>query len=259
MDTVRVRRKRTRGAKKQGAVDVATEFTSDSVFQRAGLGHGPEQPNLPGTHPTGASTGVSGSKREKVDREVERCCQCTRHSTCCRTCACKERGTVCTNCMCFSQCCNKVTGKPSPATAGSRDTLHRFFETPEKTTKQVKISDSYQQKREIGETIMIAPSVDRIEQDGPGVPEDLEFGATAFIASKQSDFAILAELKDIYREEKESAPEEGGKGDAITIALPFDNGDEAKAVARGDNEVGAKAATSEKQSGFAIFAKRRRG
>ena len=131
---------------------------------------------LPGTHPTGASTGVSGSKREKVDMEVERCCQCTRHSTYRRTCACKEIGTACTNCMCLSQCCNKVTGKPSPATAESRATLHRFFETPEKITKQVKSSDSYQQERETREAIMIAPSVERIEQYEPGVPEDLEVG-----------------------------------------------------------------------------------
>ena len=32
--------------------------------------------------------------------------------------------------------------------------------------------------------------------------------------------------------EKESAPEEGGKGDVIMIALPLYNGDEAKAVVR---------------------------
>ena len=73
MDTVRGRRKRSRGVKKLGAADVATVLTSDSGFQRAGLGHGQEQPKLPGTQPTGASTGFSGSKREKVDREVERC------------------------------------------------------------------------------------------------------------------------------------------------------------------------------------------
>ena len=35
--------------------------------------------------------------------------------------------------MCFSQCCNKVDRNPSPATAGSRATLHRFFSTPENT------------------------------------------------------------------------------------------------------------------------------
>ena len=56
--------------------------------------------------------------------------------------------------------------------------------------------------------------------------------------------------------EKESAPEEGGKGDVITIALPLDNGGEAKVVARGDSEVGDKAATSEKGTDFAIFAKK---
>ena len=67
--------------KKQGAVDVATARTSDTGFQRAGLGHGQEQPKLSGTQPTGVSTGFSISKREKVDREVERCCQLTRHLT----------------------------------------------------------------------------------------------------------------------------------------------------------------------------------
>ena len=131
-----------------------------------------------------------------------------------------ERGTSCTNCMCFSQCCNKLTGKPSPATTGSRATLHRFFETPEKTTKEVNRSDSYQQERETGEAIMIAPSVDRIEQDGPGVPEDSDVGATAPIASKQSEFVINAELKDIERVEKESAPEEGGKGTQLRSCSP---------------------------------------
>ena len=84
----------------------------------------------------------------------------------------------------------------------------------------------------------------------------MEVGATAYIPSKHSDFAIFTGLKDIRREEKESAPEEGGKGDAIAIALPLDNGDEAKEVAREDNKVGAKAATSEKQSDFAIFAQK---
>ena len=104
-----------------------------------------------------------------------------------------------------------MTGKPSPATAGSRATLHRFFETPEKTTKEVNRSNSYLQERETGEVITIAPSVDRIEQDGPGVPEDSEVGATAPIASKPSDFVIFAESKDIERVEKESAPEGGGE------------------------------------------------
>ena len=79
MDTVRGRRKRSRVVKKLGAAGVATARDGVSGFQRAGLGHGQEQPKLPGTQPTGASTGVLISKREMVDREVERCCQCTRH------------------------------------------------------------------------------------------------------------------------------------------------------------------------------------
>ena len=101
------------------------------------------------------------------------------------------------NCMCFSQCCNKVTGKPSPATAGSRATLHRFFETPEKAIKEAKRPTSYNEERETGEAITIAPSEDRKEQDGPGVSENLEVGATAPIASKPSDFAIFAKSSDI--------------------------------------------------------------
>ena len=85
MDTVRGRRRRTRGVKKQVAGEVATDLTRDSAVQGSGLGYGAEQPKPPGTPSTGVSTGVSRSKREKVDREVERCCQCTRHSTCRRT------------------------------------------------------------------------------------------------------------------------------------------------------------------------------
>ena len=123
--------------------------------------------------------------------------------------------------MCFAQCCNKVTGKPSPATAGSRATLHRFLETPEKAIKEAKRPTTYNEDRETGEAIMIAPSVDRIEQYGPGVPEDSEVGATAFIASKQSDFVILPELKDIQIEEKESAPEEGGERRRDYDCAPF--------------------------------------
>ena len=73
MDMVRGRRKRSRGVKKRGAADVATARDGVSGFQRAGLGHGQGQPKLPGTKPTGSSTGVLTSKREKVDREVERC------------------------------------------------------------------------------------------------------------------------------------------------------------------------------------------
>ena len=138
MDTVRGRRKRSTGVKKRGAADVATARDGVLGFQGAGLGHGQGQPKLPGTQPTGGSTGVLISKREKVDREVERCCQCTRHSTCRRTCACKERGAACLNCMCFAQCCNKVIGKPSLATAGSRATRHRFFEKPEKAIKEAR-------------------------------------------------------------------------------------------------------------------------
>ena len=76
INTVRGRNKRSRGAKKLGAADVDTVRDGVSGFQGAGLGHGQGQPKLPGTQPTGGSTGVSSSKREKVDREVERCCQC---------------------------------------------------------------------------------------------------------------------------------------------------------------------------------------
>ena len=47
------------------------------------------------------------------------------------------------DCMCFAQCFNKVTGKPSPTTAGSRATLHRFFKMPEKAIKEAKRPTSY--------------------------------------------------------------------------------------------------------------------
>ena len=98
--------------------------------------------------------------------------------------------------------------------------------------------------------------MDRTEQDEPGVPEYSEVVATAPIASKPSDFAIFAKSNDIERVEKESAPEEEEKGDAITIALPLDNADEDKAMVRGENEVGAMAATSENGADSAIFAKK---
>ena len=47
MDTVRGRRRRTRGAKKRVAREVATALTRDLAVQGAGLGHGAEQPNPP--------------------------------------------------------------------------------------------------------------------------------------------------------------------------------------------------------------------
>ena len=62
IDTVRCRRKRSRGVKKRGAADVAMARDGVSGFQGAGFGHGQGQPKLPGTQPTGASTGVLISK-----------------------------------------------------------------------------------------------------------------------------------------------------------------------------------------------------
>ena len=127
---------------------------------------------------------------------------------------------------------------------------------PEKKPKEVKISISYNEERETVELITIAPYVDRKEQYGPGVPEDSEVGAKAPIASKRSDFAIFAKSNDIEREEKESAPEEKEKGDAITIALPMDNRDNNKVMTRGEIEVGAMAASLENGAEIAIFAKK---
>ena len=102
--TVTGRKKRTRGAKKRAAGKVGAGPLGTASDQGAGLGHGSpekEQPKAPGTISTGIILGESKSKREKVDREVERCCQCTRHSTCSRTYECRERGSACTNCMCL--------------------------------------------------------------------------------------------------------------------------------------------------------------
>ena len=65
MDTVRGRKKRTRGAKKRGAGDVATALTSDSAFQRAGLSHGQEKPKPPGTPSTGFIQGFQEVRGKK--------------------------------------------------------------------------------------------------------------------------------------------------------------------------------------------------
>ena len=56
--------------------------------------------------------------------------------------------------------------------------------------------------------------------------------------------------------EKESAPEEEEKGDAIKNVLPLDNGDEDKAITRGEIEVGAMAATLENGADFAILVRK---
>ena len=94
--------------------------------------------------------------------------------------------------MCFSQCCNKVKGKPSPATAGSRATLHRFFETPEKPSKPASGSSSLNEDRGTGGAITIAPFEDKKELVRPEVPDDSEIGAKALIATKSGDLAIFA-------------------------------------------------------------------
>ena len=122
--------------------------------------------------------------------------------------------------MCFSQCCNKVKGKPSPATAGSRATLHRFFETPEKPSKEARGTSSLNEDRGTGEAITIAPFEDREEQVRPGVPDDSEIGAKAPIASKSSDLAIFALSMDKERTQKNCTTREikdKVKGDGIMI------------------------------------------
>ena len=178
------RRKRTCSAKKQATGKVGTVLPRASADQGDSLGHGsPEKelPEAPGTFSTGTNFGELKSKREKVDREVERCCQCTRHSTCHCTCEFKERGSTCMNCMCFLQCFNKVDRKPSLATAGSRATLHRFFSTPEKTQEpkpaleaiEDENNGSIQKEDKRGDVITIAPHHEADEEDiVENYPED---------------------------------------------------------------------------------------
>ena len=75
--------------------------------------------------------------------------------------------------MCFLQCCNKVDGKPSPATARSRATLHRFFSTPEKTQEpklalnvlEDEDNESTQKEDERGDVITITPHHEADEKD----------------------------------------------------------------------------------------------
>ena len=110
--------------------------------------------------------------------------------------------------MCFSQCCNKVTGKPSPATAGSRATLHRFFETPEKpTTKQAReLSaniDTDIQEEGTGDAIPIALPSEKRYEDGPGVHEDTEVGAKAAILRKQGEISLFDKKEDRQRRKQE--------------------------------------------------------
>ena len=100
------RRKRTRVAKKRAAGKVSTVLLRASADQGENLGNGSpekEQPEAPDTFSTGKSFGELKIKKEKVYRQVERCCPCTRLSTCHRTYECKETGSACTNCMCFLQ------------------------------------------------------------------------------------------------------------------------------------------------------------
>ena len=95
--------------------------------------------------------------------------------------------------MCLSQCCNKVDGKPSPATAGSRATLHRFFLTPDKTQEpksaiddEDKDNESRKEEGAIGEAIDNALNQGADEDDKEeSEPEDLGTAAKAVCIEEQ--------------------------------------------------------------------------
>ena len=69
----------------------------------------------------GTSSEVSCPSRQAKET-VERCCSCTRHSTCSTTglsaqaCKCRNAGHQCTGCYCWGKCCNKGRLMPSPRT-----------------------------------------------------------------------------------------------------------------------------------------------
>ena len=79
--------------------------------------------------------------------------------------------------MRYLQCCKKVAGKPSLATAGSRATLHSFFLNPEKSTKPALALQTVTKKLDLeeegtGEAITIASPEDKREGDEQSNPED---------------------------------------------------------------------------------------
>ena len=188
----------------------------------------------PGTLSTGFHTGELISKREKVDREVKRCCQCTRHSTWRRTCACKDRVTACMNCMCILQRCNKVPGKPSPAT------LHRFFITPEKSITKPALALAATTKIDLqeegtGEAITTAPPKENREDDGEGVPEDTEVGAKAAPSKEQGDISLFGGKTDRQRRKAKRALQRARKAKrqlCLAPVVPYDGEVEGPAAGR---------------------------
>ena len=77
-----------------------------------------------GETPTGEfGTGSTVSRSSRRAQEmVERCCSCTRHSTCsttgpsARACKCRNAGRKCTGCYFWGKCKNKCRLIPSPTT-----------------------------------------------------------------------------------------------------------------------------------------------
>ena len=69
----------------------------------------------------GISSTVSRPRRQAREM-VERCCSCTRHSTCyimglsARACECRNAARQCTGCHCWDKCRNKGRFMPSPTT-----------------------------------------------------------------------------------------------------------------------------------------------
>ena len=128
------KKKRTRVARKIGRGNHGGSPPGPSTGQGVSLGHGSpdkDQPKLPVTSNMGSKGGTSGATRQEVNREVSQFCKCTRHLTCGHICTLRYKGQSCTNFLCHGRSSNTVEGKPSPATAGLRSTLHRFLQTPE--------------------------------------------------------------------------------------------------------------------------------
>ena len=71
----------------------------------------------------GICSTVSRPSSRRVHEPVERCCSCTRHSTCstaspsARACKCRNAGRQCTDCYCWGHCKNQGWLMPSPTMA----------------------------------------------------------------------------------------------------------------------------------------------
>eukprot|EP00957_Ditylum_brightwellii_P090776 6912780-Ditylum_brightwellii.AAC.1 len=76
---------------------------------------------------TGTDPMATEPPQQRRRRQLEVCCDCTRHSTCsqatgARACACRKAGRQCTSCACSCQCRNRASRDDTgnPATGGLR-------------------------------------------------------------------------------------------------------------------------------------------